>query len=116
MYLNFDNHWPSGIGPRTSFIACVRLNKISMKKISYTFSTSSTQFYFDAEFSFLEKLVNKDNAVIITDENIFNAHKKKFKGWSAIVLNPGEEYKIQTTVDEVIEQLIAFEADRKTFL
>ena len=87
-----------------------------MKKISYTFSKSTTQFYFDADFSFLEKLVDKDNAVIITDENIFNAHKKKFSGWSAIVLNPGEEYKIQTTVDEVIEQLISFEADRKTFL
>jgi 3-dehydroquinate synthase len=87
-----------------------------MKKLSYTFSKNTTQFYFDADFSLLEKLVNKDNAVLITDENIFNAHKKKFKGWSAIVLNPGEEYKIQTTVDEIIEQLIAFEADRKTVL
>src|SRR5215204_1117443 len=87
-----------------------------MKKLSYTFSNSSTQFYFDADFSFLEKLVNKDNAVIITDENIFNGHGRKFKGWSAIVLNPGEKYKIQTTVDEVIEQLIGMEADRKTFL
>lgn len=87
-----------------------------MKKLSYTFSDSSTQFYFDGDFSFLEKVVNKDNAVIITDENIFNAHKKKFRGWSTIVLNPGEEYKIQSTVDEVIEQLIGLEADRKTFL
>lgn len=87
-----------------------------MKKLSYTFSRSSTQFYFDADFSFLAKLVEKENAVLITDENIFNAHKKKFSGWNTIVLNPGEEYKIQTTVDEVIEQLIAFEADRKTFL
>lgn len=87
-----------------------------MKKLSYTFSNSSTQFYFDADFSFLEKLVNKDNSVLITDENIFNANKKKFDGWSAIVLNPGEEFKIQTTVDEIIEQLISFEADRKTFL
>lgn len=87
-----------------------------MKKISYTFSNKTTQFYFDAEFSFLENLVDKDGAILITDENIYKAHKKKFSGWSAIVLNPGEEYKIQTTVDEVIEQLIAFEADRKTFL
>ena len=87
-----------------------------MKKLSYTFSSSSTQFYFDADFSLLEKLVDKENSIVITDENVFTANKKKFKGWSTIVLNPGEEYKIQTTVDEVIEQLIAFEADRKTFL
>ena len=87
-----------------------------MKKLSYTFSNSSTQFYFDADFSFLEKLVKKDNAIIITDENIFNTHQRKFRGWSTIVLNPGEKYKIQTTVDEVIEQLIGVEADRKTVL
>jgi hypothetical protein len=87
-----------------------------MKKLSYTFSSSSTQFYFDADFSFLEKILDKNNAVIITDENIFSAHKKKFKGWSAIVLNAGEKYKLQSTVDEVIEQLIALEADRNTFL
>ena len=87
-----------------------------MKKLSYTFSRSSTDFYFDADFSFLAKLVDKDNAVLITDENIFNAHKRKFSGWNVIVLNPGEEFKVQATVDEVIEQLITFEADRKTFL
>ena len=87
-----------------------------MKNLSYTFSNKTTRFYFDVDFSFLEKLVNKDNAILITDDNIFSAHKKKFNGWNAIVLNPGEEYKVQGTVDEVIDQLIAFEADRKTFL
>jgi 3-dehydroquinate synthase len=87
-----------------------------MKKLSYTFSNSTTHFYFDADFSFLEKLVGKDNAVLITDENIFKAHQKKFHGWNVIVLNPGEAYKVQSTVDEVIEQLINFESDRKTFL
>ena len=87
-----------------------------MKKFSYTFSNKTTRFYFDADFSLLEKIVDKDNAIIITDDNIFKAHKKKFDGWNAIVLNPGEEYKVQTTVDEMIDQLIGFEADRKTFL
>ncbi len=87
-----------------------------MKKLSYTFSNKTTRFYFDAAFSSLEGIINKDNAIIVTDDNIFTAHKKKFDGWNAIVLNPGEEYKVQTTVDEVIDQLIGFEADRKTFL
>jgi 3-dehydroquinate synthase len=87
-----------------------------MKKLSYTFSNSNTRFYFDASFSFLEKLVNKEKAILITDENVFDAHEGKFNGWNAIVLNPGEQFKVQSTVDEVIEQLIAFEADRGTFL
>jgi 3-dehydroquinate synthetase len=54
--------------------------------------------------------------VIITDENVFAAHKKKFKGWNTIVLKPGEQYKIQPTVDVVIDQLLALGADRKTTL
>ena len=49
-----------------------------MKKLSYKFSNKTTRFYFDADFSFLEKLVNKEHSILITDENIFRAHKKKF--------------------------------------
>lgn len=87
-----------------------------MKKRSFTFSSTTVQYYFDADFSYIEKLVAKETAVIITDENIFAKHKKKFKGWNTIVLKPGEEYKIQQTVDVVIDQLLALGADRKTTL
>lgn len=87
-----------------------------MKKKSFTFSTTTVQYYFDADFSYIEKLVPKETAVIITDENVFAKHKKKFKGWNTIVLKPGEEYKIQQTVDVVIDQLLALGADRKTTL
>jgi 3-dehydroquinate synthase len=54
--------------------------------------------------------------VLITDEHIFQAHTKRFKGWKTIVLKPGEEVKVQATVDSVINQLIQLEADRKTTL
>ncbi len=87
-----------------------------MKKRSFTFSNSTVNYYFDADFSYLEKLVSKENGVIITDEHLFAKHKKKFKGWNTIVLKPGEQYKVQQTVDVVIDQLIAFGADRKTTL
>lgn len=87
-----------------------------MKELNFKFSSKNTRFYFDAPFSALETLVDKNNTIIITDDNIFKAHEKKFRGWSVIVLNPGEEFKVQATVDEIIEQLIGFEADRKTFL
>jgi 3-dehydroquinate synthase len=87
-----------------------------MKKRSFTFSTTTVRYYFDADFSYLEKLVPKENAVVITDENVFAKHKSKFKGWNTIVLKPGEEYKIQQTVDVVIDQLLAMGADRKTTL
>ena len=87
-----------------------------MKKRTFTFSTSTVNYYFNAEFSYLDKLASKENAVVITDENVFDKHKKKFKGWNTIVLKPGEEYKVQQTVDTVIDQLLALGADRKTTL
>jgi len=87
-----------------------------MKQINYKFSNTSTAYYFDGSFTLLKKIVDQKHSVVITDENVFEAHSKKFNGWNTIVLNPGEDYKIQSTVDAVIEQLIDFEADRKTTL
>jgi 3-dehydroquinate synthase len=87
-----------------------------MKKLTYKFSNSSVDYYLAGGISHLKEIVDKKNAIIITDENIYNAHTKRFKGWNVIVLKPGEEYKVQGTANTVIEQLIAMEADRKAVL
>lgn len=85
-----------------------------MKKVTYKFSNSSVDYYLAGGISHLKEIVDKDNAIIITDENVYSAHTKRFKNWNCIVLKPGEEFKIQSTIDSVIEQLIEMEADRKT--
>ena len=87
-----------------------------MQKKTISFSTKKTAFYFDANFAYLDKLVSKEKAVIITDEHVFTAHKKKLIGWNTIVLKPGEQFKVQQTVDMVIDQLILLGADRNTVL
>lgn len=87
-----------------------------MKHLRYKFSNSSTDYYLAGGVSHLKKIVDQKNSIIITDQNVFNAHTKRFKNWNCIVLKPGEEYKVQATVDAVIEQLIEMEADRKTTL
>ena len=87
-----------------------------MKHLRYKFSNSSTDYYLAYGISHLKKIVDAKNSIIITDENVFNHHSKRFKNWNTIVLKPGEEYKVQATVDAVIEQLIEMEADRKTIL
>ena len=87
-----------------------------MKYLNYKFSNSSTDFYLAYGISHLKKIIDAKAAVLITDENVYNAHNKRFKGWNVIVLKPGEEYKVQATVDAVIEQLMELEADRKTTL
>ncbi|MDP4261536.1 MAG: 3-dehydroquinate synthase [Bacteroidota bacterium] len=87
-----------------------------MKHINYKFSKTITGYYFDGSFSHLKKIVDQKHTVLITDENVYDAHRKRFNGWNTIVLKAGEDYKIQATADAVIEQLIDFEADRKTTL
>ncbi len=87
-----------------------------MNKLTYKFGTTSTDFYLAYGISHLKKITDINSSIIITDENIFTAHTKRFKGWNTIVLKAGEEFKIQSTVDSIVEQLIEMEADRKTTL
>jgi 3-dehydroquinate synthase len=87
-----------------------------MKKLTYKFGSSSTDFYFAHGISHLKKITDPVNTIVITDENIYKAHEKRFRNWNTMVLQAGEEFKVQATVDNIVEQLIAIEADRKTTL
>lgn len=87
-----------------------------MESQKFKFSTRTVSYYFDASIGNLKKIVPQNKAVIITDENVYNKQKKHFKGWETIVLKPGEEFKIQPTVDSVIDQLIRLKADRQSTL
>lgn len=87
-----------------------------MTKKSFSFSSADVTYYINADFDYLEKLVSKEQAVIVTDENIFAKHHKKLKGWKTIVIAAGEQMKVQATVDHIIQQLIDLGADRKTTL
>ncbi|MET0461721.1 MAG: 3-dehydroquinate synthase [Chitinophagaceae bacterium] len=87
-----------------------------MQHKKYKFSTAATDFYFGGSFSQLKTIIDQKATVLLTDENVFNAHAKKFKGWKTIVIKAGEAYKVQSTIDDIIDQLIELEADRKTTL
>jgi len=87
-----------------------------MQKKVFRFSNSSVEYYFDGKISQEKRITDGAKTVFVTDENVFAAHGKHFKNKEVIVLKAGEEFKVQATVDSVIEQLIAKEADRKTVL
>lgn len=87
-----------------------------MQKRSYQFSNSGVDYFFNASFSDLKQITDPRYTFIITDENVFQAHTKRFKNWNTIVLKPGEAYKVQATVDTIIQQLIAMGADRTSTL
>ncbi|GGH82891.1 3-dehydroquinate synthase [Filimonas zeae] len=87
---------------------------MTTKKI--TFSSQTVSYYFDSSLDQLGQLTAPDNTFIITDENIYAKHARRFKNWRTIVLKAGEEFKVQATVDAIVEELIEAGADRKTFL
>src|SRR5687767_8862943 len=87
-----------------------------MKTRLFKFQSGATLL--DPAFSIrdLNKHAGRNTTILVTDQNVYDAHKKKFSGWDTIILKPGEEYKVQGTIDSVIDQLIEFKADRKTTL
>lgn len=84
------------------------------KKIRY--GSHAVDHYFDGKLAQLHQVVDRRNTVIITDENVFAAHAPAFRSWKYIVLQPGERFKVQDTVDLLIAKLIKLEADRNTVL
>ena len=84
--------------------------------VQYKFGGKSIGCFFDADFSLVKNMLQKDTTVFITDENVYAAHSEKFSGWQTIVIKAGEPFKNQQTVDFVISQLIDLHADRQTFI
>jgi 3-dehydroquinate synthase len=92
------------------------LSGTSTTKKKFQFTDASVDYYFDAGINILNTVTDPLNTIIITDENVYGLHQKKFKDFNCIVLKAGEEYKVQATVDTIVDQLLEMEADRKTTL
>jgi 3-dehydroquinate synthase len=88
----------------------------NMHQEDYLVSSKKVSCYFDTDFSYLENLVSKNNAVLITDEHVLAQHSAKFDGWKTISIKAGEQYKQQSTADALIKKLIDHKADRATFI
>ena len=87
-----------------------------MKNWKVKFSNSTVSFVLDGSFTTIDKIVDKTQAIYITDENVYALHQKKFKGKKTIVIPAGEEHKQQATVDFIIEALLNFGATRQAVL
>lgn len=89
---------------------------MTSQPVMYDFASGSVACFFNGKFAELEAFVEKETTVLITDSNVFAAHKEKFEGWKSIVIEPGEQNKSQATVTAVVEQLVELQADRSTGL
>ncbi len=87
-----------------------------MIKKHIQFTGAATQFYFDGSMDLLNRLAGGRRIIVLTDERVYAAHKRKLSAYDLVIMPAGESYKNQTTVDAIIGQLVAFEADRQTLL
>ena len=87
-----------------------------MKNWKVKFSNSTVEFVLDGKFANIAKMVDKANAIYITDENVYALHQQIFKGKPTIVIPAGEIHKQQATVDFIIEALLNFGANRQSVL
>ena len=87
-----------------------------MKNWKVKFSNSTVEFVLDGKFASIGKMVDKANAIYITDENVYALHQQIFKGKPTIIIPAGEVHKQQATVDFMIEALLNFGANRQSVL
>ena len=87
-----------------------------MKKELMEFSNKAVEYIFDGQFGQLLTTMEKNKLVIVTDENVFNHHKEKFEGLQIIRIKAGETFKQQSTVDDIVNQLLELQADKQTVL
>ena len=85
-----------------------------MLKRTVSFSASKTTYYFDASFAQIGNLIEPGRCVFITDQHVYDVQKKFFKNTKCIQIPAGESYKVQYVVDQIIEKLIGYGADRST--
>jgi 3-dehydroquinate synthase len=86
-----------------------------MIKIENKFLNRIVTYFFDASMEELKNLVDGE-IVFVTDRNIFNLHQQKFASQKTIVIEAGEAFKQQASVDYIIAELIKIGATRKTTL
>ncbi len=87
-----------------------------MEQNQYTFSGKEVQYYFDESLGNLSKYTSPDRTILIVDEKVGRLHHDKLKEWRKIVVKGSEESKSMACFQQVVDELIRLEADRKTML
>lgn len=80
--------------------------------VEHQFSNKKVTYYFDYSFKKIDKYVSNELSVIITDDNIFKNYKSLFKNRKVIIINAGEKFKNQNTINLIIDKMIELGVDR----
>lgn len=79
-------------------------------------SAQTVNYIFQPATEMLPEIYNHQQCIIITDNHIATLYKDLLKEYRTIVIPAGEEHKNWETIALITEQLLKFEAHRKTML
>ena len=86
-----------------------------MKIIESIFSGEKVSVCFDANLNNVNNFHSSDKILVLTDQNIFTLHSEKFTDYQVIKVDGSEKTKTQSTVDNIISQMLELNID-KTWL
>ena len=87
-----------------------------MKTFKIKGATGESTLLIGEKLQHLTRYVPTDNAVIITDTNVWNAYQNHFPPWSVIKIAGGETEKTLDTAKYIYSELLSLEADRSSFI
>ena len=87
-----------------------------MKIVETNYAGEIVNYVMDASFGIISDFYPKEKTVILTDETVFSLHKSKFEGYAVIKINGKEKNKTQSTIDQIIDQLLEMDIDKSYML
>ncbi|PUZ30320.1 3-dehydroquinate synthase [Chitinophaga costaii] len=87
-----------------------------MKTETHRFSQHTTLYHLGATLANLGTFTDPQRSVLLVDENVNRHYAAALEGWKKIIVPAGEDHKNMAVVGQLIDQLAALEADRKTTL
>lgn len=82
----------------------------------WSFPSGQSIYLFQQEFGKIFEKIPKENAIIITDENLFLLYEDLLKPYRKIIIKAGEKHKSLKTILYLSLELINMNADRDTHL
>ncbi len=79
-----------------------------------TFPSGTVDHFFQASFAEQAKTYDKQHTIIVTNEHISKLYGQLFKGFTTLVIPPGESSKDMNTIKSLANDLLHAEATRKT--
>jgi 3-dehydroquinate synthase len=90
--------------------------KTAVKTRQYSFSGRTVPGYFGAKLSSLDSWADPARTILVVDDQVQRYHGEKISGWRVITVAGNEGSKSLAGLQQLLDELVRMEADRKTML